>query len=141
MFLILVNIESVGNLKYTSDLQPVTSLKNELLRRYLLFLFFWKNIYFMEHLMFISCKTKLKQNFFFFEKIFVFFTKYTLFAEKNNFIWKKNFISIFFVYWKSFFYRKWKKYISHLRNIFLSRKYIFILQKKKNVFDHKKYIC
>ena len=42
MFLILVNIESVGNLKYTSDLQPVTSLKNELLRRYLLFLFFLK---------------------------------------------------------------------------------------------------
>ena len=38
--------------------------------------------------MFISCKTKLKQNFFFFEKIFVFFTKYTLFAEKNNVIWK-----------------------------------------------------
>ena len=26
---------------------------------------------------------------FFFEKIFVFFTKYTLFAEQNIFIWKK----------------------------------------------------
>ena len=33
-----------------------------------------------------------KQNFFF-EKIFVFFTKYTLLAEKNVFIWKKCFIT------------------------------------------------
>ena len=82
MFLIFVNIESVGNLKYTSDLQPVTSLKNELLRRYLLFLFFWKNIYFMEHLMFISCKTKLKKNFFF-EKIFVFFYKIYIICRKK----------------------------------------------------------
>ena len=30
-----------------------------------------------------------KKNFFFFEKIFVLFTKYTLFAEKNVFIRKK----------------------------------------------------
>ena len=30
-----------------------------------------------------------KKNCFFFEKIFVFFTKYTLFADKNVFIWKK----------------------------------------------------
>ena len=65
---------------------------------------------------------------FFLEKIFVFFTKYTLFAEENNFIRKKKIILIFF-YWKRIFYRKWEKYISHLRNIFLSRKYIFILQK------------
>ena len=39
--------------------------------------------------LFICCKTKLKKKFFFFERIFVFFTKYTLFAEKNVFIWKK----------------------------------------------------
>ena len=38
------------NLKYSSGLQPITSLKSELLRRYLLFLFFYKNIYFKEHL-------------------------------------------------------------------------------------------
>ena len=42
--------------------------------------------------LFICCKTKLKKKFFFFERIFVFFTKYTLFAEKNVFIWKKKFI-------------------------------------------------
>ena len=40
--------------------------------------------------LFICYKTKLKKSlFFFFEKIFVFFTKYTLFSEKNDFILKK----------------------------------------------------
>ena len=73
-------------------------------------------------------KLRWKKKIFFLKK-YLFFTKYTLFAEKNNFICKKNFILIFF-YWKKFFYRKWKKYIPHLRNIFLSRKYLFILQKK-----------
>ena len=33
-----------------------------------------------------------KKIFFFFEKIFVLFTKYTLFAEKNVFIRKKKFL-------------------------------------------------
>ena len=31
----------------------------------------------------------------FLEKIFVFFTKYKLFAEKNNFIWKKKLYQFF----------------------------------------------
>ena len=51
---------------------------------------------------------------------------------------KKKFILIFLTE-KTFFTENEKKYMSHLRNIFLSRKYIFILQ--KNFFDHKKYIC
>ena len=34
-------------------------------------------------------KNQLKTKKFFLEKIFVFFTKYTLFAEKKIFIWKK----------------------------------------------------
>ena len=50
MFLIFINIEVVGKLKYTSGLQPVTSLKSELLHRYLLFLFFARTSYFKEHL-------------------------------------------------------------------------------------------
>ena len=49
MFLIFINMEIVGNLKCTSGLQPVTSLKSELLRSIYCF-FFWKNLYFMEHL-------------------------------------------------------------------------------------------
>ena len=44
---------------------------------------------------------------FFFGKIFVFFTKYTLFAEKNVFIWKKKFYIENFFYWiKNFFAEK-----------------------------------
>ena len=39
MFLILINMEMVGKLKYTNGLQPVTSLKSELFHRYLLFPF------------------------------------------------------------------------------------------------------
>ena len=39
--------------------------------------------------LFICCKTKLKKKFFF-EEIFVFFIKYTLFAEKM-FYWEKKF--------------------------------------------------
>ena len=39
-------------------------------------------------------------------KKYLFFTKYALFAEKNNFIWKKKFILIFFFTEKNFFYRK-----------------------------------
>ena len=37
---IFINIEIVGKLKYTNGLQLVTSLKSELLHRYLLFPFF-----------------------------------------------------------------------------------------------------
>ena len=55
MFLIFINIEIVGNLKYTSGLQPVTSLKSELLRSIYCF-FFWKNLYSMEHLIELRLK-------------------------------------------------------------------------------------
>ena len=81
--------------------------------------------------LFICCKVKLKK------KILVFFTKYTLFAEKNVFIrkkkfyieksfyWKKPFLPIYIekiFYWKKTFFTekkyiwKCKKDISHLRN-------------------------
>ena len=43
--------------------------------------------------LFICCKTKLKKKINFFLKKYLFFTKYKLFAEKNVFIWKKNFYS------------------------------------------------
>ena len=45
MFLIFINIEIVENLKYTSGLQPVTSLKSELLRGFLLFLFLKERLF------------------------------------------------------------------------------------------------
>ena len=85
--------------------------------------------------LFICCKTKLKIIFFFWKNI-CFFTKYTLFAEKNVFIWKKSFIEKFF-YWKNLFYRekyKWKckKYTSHLKNIFMLK--MFVLQRKYKSF-------
>ena len=92
----------------------------------------------------------------FVEKIFLFFTKYTLFAEKNHFIWKKCFIlKIFFTEKKTVFTEKNinenAKNISHFRNIFLHRKclcykwninlsLIYPFWKKK-ISDHKKYIC
>ena len=68
----------------------------------------------------------------FFEKIFVFFIKYTLFAEKVFLYGKKNHIEKCFC-WKKLFYRErylWKcmKYISHMRNVFLGRKYLFYKQ-------------
>ena len=43
---------------------------------------------------------------FFFEKTFVFFTKYTLFAEKNVFIWKKKFCNEKCFYWKKLFLQR-----------------------------------
>ena len=77
--------------------------------------------------LFICYKTKLKKKFFFWKKI-CFFTNYT-FAEKNNFIWKKKFILIFF-YWKNFFYRKWKKkYISFEKYFFIQNIYIYSAKK------------
>ena len=53
----------------------------------------------------------------FWGKIFVLFTKYTLFAEKNVFIWEKSFIMKNFILKKTCF-----KYISHFKSIFLHRK-------------------
>ena len=63
-------------------------------------------------------KLNWKKNFFFFEKIFVFFPKYTLFAEKNVFTCKKTF-------YREKYKWKCKKYISHFRNILLHRKCLF----------------
>ena len=48
--------------------------------------------------LFICCKTKLKKKYFFFEKIFVFFTKYALFGRKKCFYMEKKF------YIEKFFY-------------------------------------
>ena len=78
------------------------------------------------------CKTTKK---IIFEKIFVFFTKYTLFAEKNVFIWTKSFILKNVSTEKNFFYRekcksKCKGYVSHLKSIFLNRKYLCYKQNK-----------
>ena len=55
---------------------------------------------------------------------------------------KKIYIDFFLFTEKGFFTENEKYiyiYIYHLRNIFLSRKYIFILEKTFD--DHKKYIC
>ena len=43
---------------------------------------------------------------------------------------------IFFFTEKKFFLQKMKKYISNLRNIFLSRKYIFILLKLRGELNN-----
>ena len=40
MFLNFINVEVVGKLQYPNELQRVTSLKSELLHKYLLFPFF-----------------------------------------------------------------------------------------------------
>ena len=78
----------------------------------------------LDRLLFICCKTKLKKKSFL--KKYVLFTKYTSFAEKNVFIWKKCFIFKNFFTEKNFYREKYKwkckKYVSHLRNIFLYRK-------------------
>ena len=58
---------------------------------------------------------------FFFWKIFLFFTKYTLLAEKNLFIWKKSFILNFFLLKITFLTEK-NINEPHFRNIFLHRK-------------------
>lgn len=60
--------------------------------------------------LFICCKSKLKKNLFF-EKLFVCFTKYALFEEKNVFVWEKSFkIENFFTEKKNLF----KKNIFHI---------------------------
>ena len=89
--------------------------------------------------LFVCCKTKLKKKCFFFKKYLSFLQNIHYLQKKIILYEKKNLYIDFLFYWKNVFYRKWKKYISHLRNIFLSRKYIFILQKKifliiKNIF-------
>ena len=76
---------------------------------------------------FCSYVAKVEKKNFFWKNI-CFFYKIYIICRKKWFCMKKKIILIFF-YWKSFFYGKWKKYKSHLRNIFLSRKYMFILQK------------
>ena len=62
-------------------------------------------------------KNKVEKQNFFFEKIFVFFTKYTLFAEKNVFIWKKSFILKIFLLKKTFFTEK--NINENVKNIYL----------------------
>ena len=72
----------------------------------------------------------------------MFFTKYTLFAEKNVFIWKKKII-------EKNINENVKKYISFQKYIFTQKmfvlqikyKFFFIHSAKKKIFDHKKYIC
>ena len=72
-------------------------------------------------------KVSWKKNFFY-EKIFVFLTKYTL--QKKMFSYgKKSFILKAFFTEKKKFYRekyKWKckKYISHLKNIFIQKMFV-----------------
>ena len=67
-----------------------------------------------------------KKNFFS-KKIFVFCTKYILFAEKNIFIQNKNFFSE-----KNFLYRKYRKYICVTNEkINLSELYNHSAKKKK----------
>ena len=67
---------------------------------------------------------------FFWKNICVFYKLYIICRKK--WLKKKNLYWFFFVYWKSFIYRKWKIYISHLRNIFYPENiYSFC---KKNIF-------
>ena len=88
------------------------------------------------------------KNIFFFLRKYLFFTKYTTFAEKIVFIWKKRFILKFFFTEKN---ENVKINISFGKYIFIQK--MFVLQikyksflniysfcKKKN-FDHKKCIC
>ena len=88
------------------------------------------------------------------EKKFVFFTKYTLFAE-NVFIWKKSVILKNLLLKKKFYREKhkWKceKHISFEKYIFIQEMFVLQMKNKsflniyslwkKISFDHKKYIC
>ena len=60
----------------------------------------------------------------FFEKIFVFFTKYTLFAENNVFIWGKSFMIKNFFYWKQTFFTE-NNINETVKNIYLISKLYF----------------
>ena len=86
------------------------------------------------------------------------FTKYTLFAEKNVFIWKKKFYIEIFLLKKTFFTEKNINenvkiyiYISIEKYIFMQNMFVLRIKYKSflNIysfckslfFDHKKYIC
>ena len=69
----------------------------------------------------------------------MFFTKYTLFAEKNNFIWKKEFILIFCFTGKAFLQKMKKVYILFEKYFLIQKIYIHNSVKKifliiKNIF-------
>ena len=73
----------------------------------------------------------------FFEILFLFFTKYTLFAEKKCFYMEKSFIMKTFLLEKTFFYGekyKWKcrKYISYQKYSFTQK--MCVLQIKYKSF-------
>ena len=89
--------------------------------------------------LFVCCKTKLKKKCFFFKKYLSFLQNIHYLQKKIILYEKKNLYWFFVLLKKTFFTENEKIYMSHLTNILLSRKYIFILQKKN--FDHKKYIC
>ena len=89
--------------------------------------------------LFICCKTKLKNKYFFLKKKKkMFFTKYRLFAEKCFYMEKRFYFKIFFYWKKLFFYRekyKWKCkkiYISFEKYVFMQK--MFMLQKKCKSF-------
>ena len=87
----------------------------------------------------------------------MFFTKYTLFAQKMFLYGKKSFILNVFLLKKTFFtetninenvkiYISFKKYIFMQKMFVLQIKYksflnIYSFCKKNFFFDHKKYIC
>ena len=73
--------------------------------------------------LFICCKTKLKIFFCLFEKVFVFFKKYTLFAEKKYFYKEKKFCNEKFFTEKTFFTEK--NINENVKNIYLTSRIYF----------------
>ena len=61
---------------------------------------------------------------FFFEKIFVFFTKYTLFAEKKLFLYGKKVYNEKFLYWKKLFCTE-ENINENVKNIYIISKIYF----------------
>ena len=84
-------------------------------------------------------KLSWKKNFFL-EKMFAFFTKYTLFAEKNNYIWKKKFYIDFFLFTEKASFTENEKNIYLIWEIFFYPENIYSFCKKnffliiKNIF-------
>ena len=70
----------------------------------------------------------------------MFFTKYTIFAEKNVFIWKKKFYIEFFLLKKLFLQRKVHIKMSEIYISFEKYK-IFVLQIKYKSLNIKFNIC
>ena len=72
--------------------------------------------------------------------MFAFFTKYTLFAEKNNYIWKKKFYIDFFLFTEKASFTENEKNIYHIGDIFFYPENIYSFCKKnffliiKNIF-------